>query len=101
MADPDFQVRAHQDRAVIGVGDQLDVLEDRLGAPRGTTPLDHPERREQSLTVAELAPYAVKRLSGITGEQERRRACIPPVRFARWLVQVAVINAFAGETSWS
>ena len=53
VANPDFQVGSHQHRALIGVGDQLDVLEDRLGAPGRNHPADHPERREQSLTVAQ------------------------------------------------
>ena len=53
VANPDLQVGAHQDRAVVGVGDQLDVLEDRLGAPRRNHPADHPERGEQSFAVAQ------------------------------------------------
>ncbi len=58
MANPDFQVRSHENRAFIGVGDQLDVLEDRLGAPSRNHPADQPERREQALTVAQ-GPHSI------------------------------------------
>ena len=53
VANPDLQVRSHEHRALIGFGDELDVLEDRLGAPGRNNPADHPERREQCLTVAQ------------------------------------------------
>ena len=58
VANPDFQVRPHENRAGVGVGDQLDVLEDRLGAPRRNHAADQPERREQALTVAQ-GPHSI------------------------------------------
>jgi hypothetical protein len=53
MADADLQVGGHQDRAELGVDDQLDVLEDRLGAPGGDHPAHHAERGEQSFAIAQ------------------------------------------------
>src|SRR5271166_3203947 len=62
MANPDFQVRSHEDRALIGFGNELDVLEDRLGAPGRSNTANHPERREQCLTVAQ-GPHSIPCIS--------------------------------------
>ena len=53
VANSNLQVGSHEHRALIGFGDELDVLEDRLGAPGWNNPADHSERREQCLTVAQ------------------------------------------------
>ncbi len=66
ISDADLEVGGHQGRAVVGVGDELEVLEDRLGAPRRGDPGDRPERREQSLAVAQ-------RLHALASLLDRRR----------------------------
>ena len=52
---------------LVGVGHELDVLEDRLGAPGRDDPADHPERGEQSFAVAQglhaLPPTVGSRLA--------------------------------------
>src|SRR5271165_1033017 len=80
MANPNLQVRSHKHRALIGFGDELDVLEDRLGAPGGNNPTDHSERREQCLTVAQ-GPHSNPLISVCSrrGGREKCTACYSAV----------------------
>ena len=53
MANADLQVGRHQDRTLVAIGHELDVLEDRLRTARRDDSADHPERGEQSFAVAQ------------------------------------------------
>ena len=82
VANPNLQVRSHEHRALIGFGDELDVLEDRLGAPGWNNPADHPERREQCLTVAQ-GPHSNPLISNCSRRGREKCTAVTPLCFIR------------------